>query len=183
MVSYLDGRNRARVIAEALARVIAALWIASVRWRSYLTEFWPRRPCVRCIAIRIARLAFVGVVFVPRGLAEWPARVNRVRWTLAIGDWRFCPSKVSWHHPVLLSLGLFERKRRKTLKTPRIFPLANPKNLGESAENIQKDQGSCSPCLRLLVLEPRTDHAESCEIMADHAKSCPWKCLKVPDFA
>ena len=32
----LDGRNRARVIAEALARVIAAIRIASVRWRSHL---------------------------------------------------------------------------------------------------------------------------------------------------
>ena len=62
---------------------IAAIRITSVRWRSYLalknTEFGPRRPCVRCTAIRIARLAFVGVVFVPRGSAEWPARVDRVR--------------------------------------------------------------------------------------------------------
>ena len=32
----LDGRNRAIVIAESLARVIAAIRIASVRWRSYL---------------------------------------------------------------------------------------------------------------------------------------------------
>ena len=32
----LDGRNGARVIAESLARVIAAIRIASVRWRSYL---------------------------------------------------------------------------------------------------------------------------------------------------
>ena len=30
----LDGRNRAIVIAELLARVIAAIRIASVRWRS-----------------------------------------------------------------------------------------------------------------------------------------------------
>ena len=77
----LDERNRARVIAESLARVIAAIQITSVRWRSDLpknTKFGPRRPCVRCTAIRIARLAFVGVVFVPRGLAEWPAR-DRVR--------------------------------------------------------------------------------------------------------
>ena len=33
----LDGRNRAIVIAESLARVIAAIRIASVRWRSYLS--------------------------------------------------------------------------------------------------------------------------------------------------
>ena len=32
----LDGRNRAIVIAESLARVIAAIRIASVRWWSYL---------------------------------------------------------------------------------------------------------------------------------------------------
>ena len=34
-VSDLDGRNRAIVITESLARVIAAIRIASVRWRSY----------------------------------------------------------------------------------------------------------------------------------------------------
>ena len=70
------------IIAESLARVIAAIRIASVRWSSYLrqnTGFGPYRPCVRCAAIRIARLAFIGVVFVPRGTAEWPARVGRVR--------------------------------------------------------------------------------------------------------
>ena len=78
----LDGRNRARVIAESLARVIAAIRITSVRWRPYLplkTEFGPRRPCVRCTGIQIARLAFIGVVFVPHAIAEWPARVDRVR--------------------------------------------------------------------------------------------------------
>ena len=32
----LDGRNRATVIAESLARVIAATRITGVRWRSYL---------------------------------------------------------------------------------------------------------------------------------------------------
>ena len=34
--SLLDGRNRAIVIAESLARVIAAIRIASIRWQSYL---------------------------------------------------------------------------------------------------------------------------------------------------
>ena len=34
----LDGRNRAIVIAESLARVIAAIRITSVRWRSYLPQ-------------------------------------------------------------------------------------------------------------------------------------------------
>ena len=82
-VSILDGRNRARVIAESLARVVAAIRITSVRWRLHVSpkdiEFGPRRPCVRCIAIRIARLAFVCVVFVPSGPVEWLARVDRVR--------------------------------------------------------------------------------------------------------
>ena len=34
--AILDGRNRARVFAESLARVITAIQITSVRWRSYL---------------------------------------------------------------------------------------------------------------------------------------------------
>ena len=80
--SHLDGRNRAIVIAESLARVIVAIRIASAPWSSYLphtTGFGPHRPCVRCAAIRIARLALIGVAFVPRGTAEWLARVDRVR--------------------------------------------------------------------------------------------------------
>ena len=32
---------------------------------------------------------------------------------------------------------------------------------------------SCHRCLCFLVLEPQTDHAESCEIMAGHAESRP----------
>ena len=43
------------------------------------TGFGPHRPCVRCIVIRIARLGFIGVVFVPRRTAAWPARVGRIR--------------------------------------------------------------------------------------------------------
>ena len=57
------------------------------------TEISPHRSCLRCAAIRIAGLAFIRLTFVPRGTAEWSARVDRVRWTLAIGDWRFYPSK------------------------------------------------------------------------------------------
>ena len=87
-LEILNGRNRARVIAESLARVIAATRITSVRSAVISppknTESGPGRPCVRCIANRIARLAFVGVVFVPRGPAEWSARADR---TPAIGDW------------------------------------------------------------------------------------------------
>ena len=78
----LDGRKSAIVIAESLARVIVAIRIASVRWQLYLPPKYrncPHRPCVRCVAIRIARLAFVRLTFVPRGTAEWLARVDRVR--------------------------------------------------------------------------------------------------------
>ena len=79
--STLYGRNRAIVITKSPARVVAAIQITSVRWQSYLllinTEFGPRRPCVRCTAVRITRLAFIGVVFVPRGLAVWPVRVDQ----------------------------------------------------------------------------------------------------------
>ena len=82
MMAGLDRRNRAIVIAESLARGIAAIRIASVRWRSYLLEntaISPHRPCVRSAAIRIARWAFICLTFVPHGTAEWPARVGRVR--------------------------------------------------------------------------------------------------------
>ena len=46
MVVDLDGRNRAIVIAEALARVIGAIRITSVPPPKN-TEFGPRRPSVR----------------------------------------------------------------------------------------------------------------------------------------
>ena len=67
------------VVAESLARVIAAIQTTSVRWRFQSTEGSPHRPCIRCAAIRVARLAFIHLTFVPRGTAEWPARVDRVR--------------------------------------------------------------------------------------------------------
>ena len=68
------------------------------------TEISRHRPCVRCATIRIARLAFIRLAFVPRGTAEWLARVDRVRWTLAIGDWRFCPSKLLRFTDAMLAL-------------------------------------------------------------------------------
>ena len=37
-VAFLDGQNHAIVIAESLARAIAAIRIASVCWRSYLPQ-------------------------------------------------------------------------------------------------------------------------------------------------
>ena len=62
--------------AESLASVIAAIRITSVRWRSCLpppprnTEFGPRRPCVLCAAIQIARLASIHLAFGPSGSQE-----------------------------------------------------------------------------------------------------------------
>ena len=96
----LDGRNRARVVAESLARVIAAIRITSVRWRSYFPLKTQNLVLVdpAFVALRFESRdrRTLGVVFFPRGPAEWPARVDpdRVRWTLAIGDWRFGPSEV-----------------------------------------------------------------------------------------
>ena len=81
-VLNLDQRNRERVIAESLARVIAAIQITSVRWRSYLPLKTQNSVLVDLRSLRCdsnRALAFVGVVFVPRGPAEWPARVDRVR--------------------------------------------------------------------------------------------------------
>ena len=39
----------------------------------------PQRPCVCCVAVRIARFAFIRLTFVPHGTAEWLARVNSRR--------------------------------------------------------------------------------------------------------
>ena len=82
LVISLDGRNRAIVIAESLRESsprFESLAFLGCHISPKNTEIGPRRPYVRCTAIQIARLAFVGVVFVPRGTAEWPARVDRVR--------------------------------------------------------------------------------------------------------
>ena len=97
LIRSLDGRNHVIVIAESLARVIVTIRITSVHWRSYLppnTEISPHRPCFLSAAVRIARLAFIRVTFVPCGIAELLARVDCVRWTLAIGDWRYGPAMI-----------------------------------------------------------------------------------------
>ena len=79
--AILDGRNRPIVIAESLARVIAAIRIASVRWRSYLPRNTQKLVLTdpAFVATRIPRLAFTRLTFVPHGTAEWLARVDRVR--------------------------------------------------------------------------------------------------------
>ena len=81
----LDGRNRASVIAESLARVIAAIRITSIRWRSYLTLITQSLVLVgpAFVALRFESRdwPFLGcsTVFVPLGPAAWPARADRVR--------------------------------------------------------------------------------------------------------
>ena len=69
----------------------AAIRTASVRWWSFISPKTQKRV--------LTGPAFVVLRFELRDwrsfvqCAEWPPRVDRVRWTLAIGDWRCCPSK------------------------------------------------------------------------------------------
>ena len=63
---------------------------------------------------------------------------------------------------------------RGTAEVVAIAVLAAPQFRHKSLyKRAEKMTASCCRCLRFLVLEPQTDHAESCEIMADHTKSCP----------
>ena len=71
------------VIAQSRARVIAAIRIASVRWRSYLP---PKHrdsssQTLRSVCCDSNRAIGVHLLneFVPRGTAEWLARVACVR--------------------------------------------------------------------------------------------------------
>ena len=67
----LDGRNHARAIAESLARVIAAIRITSVRWRSYLP--------LKTQNLVLVDPAFVALRFEPRdwrSLLEYSFDVN-----------------------------------------------------------------------------------------------------------
>ena len=92
------------VVAESLARIIAVIRITSVHWRSCppsKTQNSVPRDLAFVVPRFELRLAFICATFVPRGTAERPARVDRVRWTLAIGDWRFGPSK---HEPSTLNV-------------------------------------------------------------------------------
>ena len=62
------------------------------------TEMSPHRPCVCCAVIRIARLVFIRVVFVPRGTAEWPRELTAIakRRRLAIGDFAHLLLELAW---------------------------------------------------------------------------------------
>ena len=69
----------------------------NVCWRAsqpQSTQSGGHRPYICCVAIRIARLGFVGAAFDLRGIAEWLARVDpALNAGEFIGDWRFCPSE------------------------------------------------------------------------------------------
>ena len=60
----LDGRNRAIV-----------MYVGGHIFPQD-TEVGPHRLRVRCVAVRITRLMFIRVTFVPHGIAEWLARVR-----------------------------------------------------------------------------------------------------------
>ena len=96
LVGSLDGRNRAIVIAESLARIITAIQITSVRWRSYLPlktqRVWSSQTLrsLRCDSNRAIGVRWCSIRSTwACGMAceSWPRSLNA-------SDWRFCPSKV-----------------------------------------------------------------------------------------
>ena len=101
----LDGRNRAIVIAEALARVIAAIRITSVRWRSYLPLKTQNLVLVdpAFVALRFESLDWRSLVQysfhveLQNGLRELTAFAER--WRLAVGDFAHlsCSTCVAVH--------------------------------------------------------------------------------------
>ena len=98
MFSPLDGAKSRKSYRRIARRVIAAIRITSVRWRSFLPLKTQNLvlvdPAFVALRFELRDLVFIGVVFVPRGPAKWPARVDSVRWILAIGNWQFGPSTV-----------------------------------------------------------------------------------------
>ena len=95
-LSSLDGRNRAIVIAESLARVIAAIRTTSVRWRSCLP---PKHR--DCSSQTLRSLCFdldcaIGVRSCIIG-SRWNCRMACESWqrSLNASYWQFCPSKLS----------------------------------------------------------------------------------------
>ena len=70
-------------VAELLARVIAAIRIANIRWGGLFslnnTEIGSHGPWICGAAIQIVRLAFIGVTCVRRGILEWLAGLDYVR--------------------------------------------------------------------------------------------------------
>ena len=127
----LDERHRERVIAESLARVIAAIRIASVRWRSYISpkpwnESSQTLRSSRCDSDRAIGVHSCSIL--STWTAECLARVDRVRWTLAIGDWRFRPSKFAgeiWNSDFgMMRLGYCGNKRKIRLGHPQVTQVA-----------------------------------------------------------
>ena len=66
-----------------------------------------------------------------RGTVEWPTRVDCVRWTLVIGDWRFGPSKVSalWRRAPLRLPGASRGRKRRVARQRTGHAIAAPGGL------------------------------------------------------
>ena len=109
LLRWAKSRDSYRRIARELSLRFESLAFVGGHISLENTEISHHRPCVRCAAIRIAQLAFIRLTFVPHEIAEWLARVDRVRWTLAIGVllrktsaisiellFRNAPGKTSW---------------------------------------------------------------------------------------
>ena len=89
---------------------------------------------------------------------------------------RCAPDRPRSMFPQALAISVPHKLNRQQLRPPGrgVKPLPGSKSQKRVSGRVSlTPQKSCCQCLRFLVLEPQTDHAESCEIMADHAKSCP----------
>ena len=90
----LNGQTRAIVIAESLARIIAAIRITSVRWWSYLPpkNRGPHRPCSlrrdsnRAIAVHLCNLRSTWNYRL--ACESWPRSLSTSDWQLAISHLR-----------------------------------------------------------------------------------------------
>ena len=98
-ITELDGQNRVIVIAESLARIVAAIRITSVGWRSHLppnTEIGLHRPCVlhcdsnRAIGLFSSKIPSMWKI----GVRELTALAERKR--MAIGDFSHLRSQIGF---------------------------------------------------------------------------------------
>ena len=83
-VLSLDGWNRAIVIAESRARVIAAIRITSVRWRSYLPLKTQNLVLVDPAFVALRFEAICSMWACGMACESWPRSLNTCNWRLAI---------------------------------------------------------------------------------------------------
>ena len=76
------------------------------------------RPALIALRLQIARLAFVGVTFDPRGTAEWLARLDCARWVQAIAGWQPLTYLRSWFWN--LRRPMFQRKKATRKIHPKL---------------------------------------------------------------